>query len=199
MESPPLSQPNNQLPEERQGLGTYTHGGPNEFIACTDSAHLLELPSLGGDFTWNNNSLSKNFIQSKIDGAFTCQEWISKWPNSRMEFFRGLVRDHTSVTIVFSNILRGTRSIKIYNSCLDKPKFISLAKQCLSTPIHGNSMFRLQKKIQKVNVLAKNWAQIQGRSTRQEEDARLAQDRTRLNLLEGPSSVGLQNRAKEMQ
>lgn len=50
-------------PEERSGLVVYNHGGPAEFIE--NMVQLLDLLSIGGDFTWTNNSPGPNFPQSK--------------------------------------------------------------------------------------------------------------------------------------
>lgn len=40
-------------PENRMGKISYSHGGPSEFILAKDKAHLMELPSIGGYFTWS--------------------------------------------------------------------------------------------------------------------------------------------------
>lgn len=118
-----------RCPKERQGPDTHSHGGPSEFISATYSAHLMELPSIGGEFTWSNNFPGENFRQSRIDRAFTSQEWIGKWPDSSVEFYRGLMGDHAYMSIRFSTIQRGTMPFKVYTSWLDKPEFLMLARK----------------------------------------------------------------------
>lgn len=83
------------------------------------------------------------------------KEWIDKWSEARVEFYRGMVGDHASMGIVFSSIQMGTRLFEIYNSWLGKSEFIELAKQGIATSICGNSLFRLQQKPRRVMELIK--------------------------------------------
>lgn len=50
-----------RTPEECRGQGVYCHGGPSGFIHATNLSCMIELTSLGGDFTWKNNSPGENF------------------------------------------------------------------------------------------------------------------------------------------
>lgn len=50
--------------------------GTAEFIAAMETAQLLELPSIGGDFTRSNKSIGGNFTESKLDRTFTNMKWI---------------------------------------------------------------------------------------------------------------------------
>lgn len=170
-----------RFPEKRQGSDTYTHGGSNEFISSTDSAHLVKLPSLAGEFTWSNNPPRDNFRQITIDRAFDNQEWTEKWPNTRVGFFRRLMRDHASMTINFSTIQKGTRPFKVYNSWLNKPDFLSLDMQGISTPFCGHSLFGLQKKLRREKELVKPWAK------EQVEETRRALDKVRSDILVNPN------------
>lgn len=64
----------------------YNYGGPIKFIHATDHANMVELPSLGGDFTWSNNSPGVNSKQNKLDSAFTNEEFVRRCPEARNEF-----------------------------------------------------------------------------------------------------------------
>lgn len=88
--------------------GTYSHGGPSEFIHATMTYQLIELPSIGGKFTWSNNSIGYASKQNKLNRNFTNLHWIDLWPNSRLEYCRGNTSDHATMIITFSNIESGS-------------------------------------------------------------------------------------------
>lgn len=48
--------------DERVSKGVYNHDGPEEFIKDTNGAMLLEIPSIGGQFTWTNKETEDLFI-----------------------------------------------------------------------------------------------------------------------------------------
>lgn len=124
-----------RAPEERIDTGTYNHGGPAEFIqATTRLAHLLEMPSVGGDFTWTNNSIGPRHKQSKLDRTFTNIHWIDAWPIARLEFFSG-ASDHNGMLVTISQTERGRKSFRLFNSRLEDPDFLTIARSGLSNKV----------------------------------------------------------------
>lgn len=62
--------------KERMWQQVYDHGGPSEFIDATNPANIMELPSIGGNFTQLNNSAGPHFTQRKLDKAFVNEELL---------------------------------------------------------------------------------------------------------------------------
>lgn len=74
------------------------HGGPSEFPQATLSLQLIELPSVGGEFTWNNKSVGPTRL-NKLDKTFTNISWIDLWPQSKLELYRSSSNDHATIII----------------------------------------------------------------------------------------------------
>lgn len=124
--------------EERLGTWVYLHGGPSEFKDATNIAHVFELPSIGGEYTWTNNSPGPNFTQSKLDIDFTNQSWIDKWPEVRVEFHNG-TSDHKAMIIVFSQAEKWTKPSRLYNSWLEEETFLEAIKEELAKNTRGTN------------------------------------------------------------
>lgn len=77
----------------------YSHGGPAEFFATTNQAELLEVPSIGGEYTCNNRHAGDAFVQSTLDRAFSNQEWVNLFPDVRVEFWFGSYSDHAIMIV----------------------------------------------------------------------------------------------------
>lgn len=81
--------------------GIYNHGGgPSEFIQAINLAHLLEMLSMGGEFTWSNNSLDTEFKQTRLDRTFINQHWIDTWSETKLKFFSGTSDDAVEDSII---------------------------------------------------------------------------------------------------
>lgn len=55
------------MPEERISQEVYSHCGPSEFLHATMASQLIDLPSVGSNFTWPNNSIGPYFSLSLIE------------------------------------------------------------------------------------------------------------------------------------
>lgn len=86
-----------------------------------------------------------NFIQSKLDRAFTNMKWIDLWPTEKVEYIRGTSSDHASMDVTISEVEKGNKPFKIFYSWMESPHFITLSRQRLATRICGNGMFRLRE------------------------------------------------------
>lgn len=99
-------------PKERISQGDCNHGGPSEFLHVTMASHMIELPSIGGDFTWTNNAVGSS-RQSRLDKALTNLHWMDVWPHSRLECFIGTSSDHVTMIISFTSIEKGSKPFRL--------------------------------------------------------------------------------------
>lgn len=81
----------------------------SDFIQATDmAAQLMEMSSIGGNFTWTNNSVDSNFKQTRLDRALTNQHWIDTQHEARLEFFSG-ASDHKGMIVTFYQMEKGRK------------------------------------------------------------------------------------------
>lgn len=63
-----------------------------------------------------------------------------------------------------SQVEKGNIPFRLYNSWLDNPDFIFLARTGLSKQIKVVGLFKVQEKLKMVKALAKEWAKAKGSS-----------------------------------
>lgn len=68
------------------------------------------------------------------------------WPNARIEFFSG-IKDNKGIAITLFQAERGAKPFRIYNSWLEDPQFIEIAKTGHSKQTNGNGLFRPHYKL----------------------------------------------------
>lgn len=183
-------------PEERVNRGISNHGGPSEFISKTNIAEIIEMPSIEGDFTWTNNQVGLNFIQSKLDRAFTNQKWIETWPETRVDFHVG-TSDHKAMVITFSQAEKGTKPLRIFNFWLEDPTYVDLVRRGFSINIRGTGLFKLQQKLKEVKALSKEWAVDKRNSTKLLALTREKLESSIQDMQNKPNSTTLQKAALE--
>lgn len=120
------------LPSLSQGI--YYHSGPSEFLNATLATQLIELSSIGGEFTWTNKSVGSVARFSRLNIVFTNLKWIDLWPQSRFEFYRGSSSDHVIMIIAFSTPKKGHKPFRIYESWLANDDFIAFVKERIILP-----------------------------------------------------------------
>lgn len=70
------------------------------------------------------------FLQSKIDRAFTNQRWVDLWPGARLEF-QCRTCDHKAMIVTISQAEK-TKLFRLFNSWLEDPSYIELVRTGLS-------------------------------------------------------------------
>ncbi|XP_044461803.1 uncharacterized protein LOC123193082, partial [Mangifera indica] len=101
--------------------GWYSH--MDDFVQCIHDVELVQLPYKGLRYTWHNGEQGEGTILKKLDWFFCSSSWVSTWPNSESEFLTRDASDHSAMEIV---------------------------QRVWETPIEGNSMFHLTKKLHKL-------------------------------------------------
>lgn len=104
----------------------------------------MELSSIGGKYSWTNDSPGPNFIQSKLDRAFANQLWIDTWPEARVVLHNGS-SDHKGMIITILQVEKGSKPFRVYNYWLEDPKFLDLVKKGLATNYRGTGLYNSNK------------------------------------------------------
>ncbi|KMT06366.1 hypothetical protein BVRB_7g160480 [Beta vulgaris subsp. vulgaris] len=98
-------------------------------------AQLMEAPSTGLVYSWNNKSLGVDRISSRIDKAFVNCAWIHKYSDVIINYHVVGVSDHTPLVFsVDKNHDKGGRPFKFLNFLVDQHGYIQIVKEvCGST------------------------------------------------------------------
>lgn len=86
------------------------------------------MPSIGGEFTWTNNSLGDEFKQTRLDKAFINQLCIDFWSDSRLEFFNGTSNHKGRMIVTFSLVKKDNKPFKLFSSWVEDPEVLALAR-----------------------------------------------------------------------
>lgn len=66
-----------------------------------EDCELMELPSVGGDFLWNNKEEEAANIQKKFDHCLANNEWNDIFPDAQVCFLPYLSSDHRRMLLFF--------------------------------------------------------------------------------------------------
>lgn len=156
----------------------------------------MEMPSIGGKFTWTSNSTGVGFKQTRLDRAFTNQAWIDFWPDARLEFFNG-TNDYKGMIVTFSQVEKSNKPFRLFNNWLEDPEYMALARTGLSTQVQGTGLYKIQKKLKEVKTLTKQWLANKEGFQRQLSSAKKDLEEALKNLDASPTSPSLQAASNE--
>lgn len=112
------------------------------------------------------------------------------WPATRHEYFNG-TSDHKMMMVTISQVEKGRKPFRLFNSWLEDPEFINMAKQGLSKKIRGTGLFKIQEKLKVFKALTKEWLGTKGNFDKQVTTARADLDLAIQALEDFPSYIPL--------
>ncbi|XP_074292176.1 uncharacterized protein LOC141619040 [Silene latifolia] len=108
------------------------------FQDCVDDCGLVDLPTHGAYFTWNNKHEPGAMVFSRIDRAMSNDDWLYHYPDSITMFHPEGEFDHCPCTI---NLVAGgdkrKGSFKYFNIWGKDPQFLALVKEIWDKPLYG--------------------------------------------------------------
>jgi endonuclease/exonuclease/phosphatase family metal-dependent hydrolase len=95
----------------------------SDFISDLD---LVDIPLLGGRFTWSNNS--ENTSSSRIDRFLFSLDWNDHFPNISQKRLPRILSDHFPILLECGAILRSARPFCFKNIWLKADGFVEKVK-----------------------------------------------------------------------
>ena len=143
---------------ERKGLnyrGSTATREVQEFNDFIESAELLDVPLIGGKYTWYRDNGS---AKSRIDRILISSEWLEHWPDSKQYILGRQVSDHSALLLKSTSIDWGPKPFKSLNIWISDPSFKQVVRQSWTSYIgKGNPTVLLKEKLKKLKYDLKSW------------------------------------------
>lgn len=90
-----------------------------DFVEWIDSLHLIDIPLHGIKFTW-----ARRNSQSKLDRCLCSNEWITSFPEMRLEGYKKGSSDHFPLILnIEDKLIWGPKPFRCYDSWFLHPDF----------------------------------------------------------------------------
>ncbi|XP_074315308.1 uncharacterized protein LOC141651499 [Silene latifolia] len=143
-------------PTERLG-GQTTIEEMEDFQACVDQCSLLDSPSTGSFYTWNNKQDPATRVYSRLDRVLVNQEWLLARPDAYANFFNEGYFDHSPCIIHdAATSFTGRKSFKFFNMWSKVPEFLPCVQQVWNKNWQGTKMFQVVMKLKSLKQPLKN-------------------------------------------
>ncbi|XP_074283278.1 uncharacterized protein LOC141607831 [Silene latifolia] len=134
-------------PSERLG-GSTTEEEMEDFQNCLDVCHMVDMPTTGSLFTWNNKQEAATRVFSRLDRALVNHEWIDQKKEFYAHFHPEGCFDHTPCIIQrLSDMGQMKGSFKYFNMWSTTEHFLPCVTQAWGHRITGTPMFKFVRKL----------------------------------------------------
>lgn len=182
---------------EKLGKLPPTQTSMDEFNLALHDAKLFELQHKGAYFTWSNNQLGKDCINTRIDRVLCNELWMNKYKEAWAEVIPSIDSDHCVLCIHSAEEERVRSPFRFINAWVGLQGFKNAVNEAWATPVQGCPMRKLMHKLSLVkrSLIFWNKHKIGDLIDNAENKRRYATDI--LNLLAAkPDDVDLQALAK---
>lgn len=137
--------------ENSSASAVYSTRGMRDFLNCTVSAALSDLPWCGNSFTWSNNQ-GLTVISKKLDRILVNDAWLACFPDSLGVFGDPGISDHNPCCIFLdASKPKIKQPFKFYTMLNDNPDFQTIISECWrSLPFEGTCMLKVSKKLKEM-------------------------------------------------
>ncbi|KAG2671254.1 hypothetical protein I3760_14G124900 [Carya illinoinensis] len=141
-----------RFPSERSG-NSQLSPAMTEFSDCIFDLNLVDLPLVGGPFTWSNNQ-----TYSRLDRFLISPDWECHYPEVSQKRLPRLCSDHFPILLDGGGIQGGRRSFKFENMWLKSEGFVDKVRHWWSSyQFHGTPSFILAGKLKVLKNDLKLW------------------------------------------
>ncbi|KAG6669188.1 hypothetical protein CIPAW_01G225900 [Carya illinoinensis] len=141
-----------RFPSERSG-DSRTRPAMTEFSDCIFELNLVDLPLIGGPFTWSNNQ-----TWSRLDRFLISPEWECQYPDVCQRRLPRLCSDHFPILLDGGGIQSGRRYFKFENMWLKSEGFVDKVRSWWSSyQFNGTPSHILAGKLKALNEDLKLW------------------------------------------
>ncbi|XP_050233167.1 uncharacterized protein LOC126681663 [Mercurialis annua] len=138
--------------EDRCGGSPLDEDHLHELSNCVSAAGLIEIRSVGCQFTWNNNQLGINRIWRKLDRVFANGNVNENFHRIYNEALPCGISDHSPiVTILESEQRSGSRKFKFFNFWTLHPDFRTILEEEWRINYRGFHIYKLVQKLKAIS------------------------------------------------
>ncbi|XP_074299518.1 uncharacterized protein LOC141630636 [Silene latifolia] len=123
----------------------------DDFQGCLTSCGLVDSPTRGSFFTWNNKQDVSSRVYSRLDRALINQEWSDQMPTMYAHFLPEGIFDHTPCLLKSSGQQNSFKKrFKYFNMWGKSPYFLQSLQGWWKNSGYGTKMYCLVKKMQQL-------------------------------------------------
>ncbi len=127
-----------------------------EFSDFIESQYLVDLPLMGGSYTWCNGAATPSM--SRIDRILFSTEWEEQYPDVVQKLLPKPILDHNPILLEAGGMARGKSSFKFENMWLKAPGFANKVRAWWSNySFDGTPSFVLAQKLKALKGDLKVW------------------------------------------
>ncbi|XP_058777013.1 uncharacterized protein LOC131651366 [Vicia villosa] len=121
-----------------------------------ESLGLFEHDTKGPHFTWSNKH-ADGLIYSRIDRALCNRQWFTKYQDSVIEILQPHISDHSplKLSLETTTVSLHRRRFQFLNVVIENPEYMEQLKNSWQQEIVGRPMFRLWKKLIRLQPVMK--------------------------------------------
>ncbi|CAI9094893.1 OLC1v1030723C1 [Oldenlandia corymbosa var. corymbosa] len=143
--------------EEYSGVSVQDHSAIEDFNMCIQACNLLEIPTVGEDFTWGGTRQT-GWVSKKLDRVLFSDEWLDFFQVNSIENLSRTSSDHSPMFHMFG--LQGVSKPRVFRfqqMWLQRSEFLSVVKENWEQPIDGFGMIAFSLKLRRRKIKLKEW------------------------------------------
>ncbi|XP_074321454.1 uncharacterized protein LOC141657963 [Silene latifolia] len=115
---------------------------------CVTTCGLIDIPTTGAFFTWNNKHELWEMVFSRIDRVMITDESLQEFPETNTVFHLERLFDHSPCTINLNQVIeRNKECFRYFNIRGKDPEFLQTVQEVWGRHLYGYKMFQLVKKL----------------------------------------------------
>ncbi|XP_022024344.1 uncharacterized protein LOC110924660 [Helianthus annuus] len=151
--------------------------GMREFYDCVKETELLDIPSHGIHFTWNQKPREGIGVMKKLDRVMGNLKFLELFPNGHALFKLARISDHSPCILKISSTARSKpKPFKFPNFIVTKAEFRQAVSCEWAKDVQGHSMFAVVKKMRNLKPIFRKILFRQGNLHERVADLRLKLD-----------------------
>ncbi|GMJ01570.1 hypothetical protein HRI_003826200 [Hibiscus trionum] len=141
--------------EEKIGLH-FNNNSAESFRRFIQETELIDLPLVGGDFTWSNNRDPPTWV--RLDRFLVNSKFISTFQNLKQSLLHKSISDHNAILLEEVLYDWGPKPFKFFSYLLEEEGFVDTVSKAISNMRSDQPGISLCHMLKRSKFIVKNWS-----------------------------------------